>query len=367
MSDLYIGLMSGTSMDGIDAVVVRFDGATPHLVAHHCERMPDELREALLDLSEPDSSHSLYRLGEIDHLFARLLATTVHRLLDKGSLGANRIRALGSHGQTICHQPQGATPFTIQIGDPSLIAELTGITTVADFRRRDIAAGGQGAPLAPAYHAALFHTADEARVIINIGGIANVTLLPEDGPISGFDTGPGNVLLDTWARKVTGVAFDREGAMAARGTVDQALIRQMLSDPYFHQISPKSTGREHFNWHWLETHLRETSLSPEDVQATLSELTAISISNAIKGSLSGVERVLVCGGGVHNIDLLDRLRSHLDTPCISTAELGLDPDWVEAVAIAWLTRQTLAMKPGNIPAVTGARRPVVLGGVYYGN
>jgi anhydro-N-acetylmuramic acid kinase len=279
------------------------------------------------------------------------------------------VRAIGSHGQTVRHEPDGDHPFSVQIGDPNVIAEITGITTIADFRRRDIAAGGQGAPLVPAFHAAVLRSSDEDRVALNIGGMANITVLPRDPAqaVTGFDTGPGNVLMDAWAARHLGTPLDSEGRWAGSAPRDEALLAVLLSDEYFQRQPPKSTGREHFNMTWLEARLAQLGTAPEpaQVQASLAALTALSCAAAIQRYAPRTQQVLVCGGGVHNVTLLQQLTDALPGVRVaSTQTQGLDPDWVEALAFAWLAQQTLAGKPGNLPSVTGARAPVVLGGIY---
>ncbi len=369
MPELYVGLMSGTSLDGIDAVLVDLEDRAPRLQATHQAPLPEALRgriEALMG-----GAHTLSELGELDRILGELCADTVLRLLDRASTPAQAIQAIGSHGQTLYHQPRGTPPFTLQIGDPNVIAERTGITTVADLRRRDMAAGGEGAPLVPAFHAAALHSASEDRVILNVGGIANITVLAADParPVTGFDTGPGNTLMDAWIRRHLNETFDRDGRWAAQGKAHAGLVRHMLNAPYFAAPPPKSTGREDFHLEWLEAQLRalDRTLSPQDIQASLLELTAQSIAQAISAQLPISPRVLVCGGGTHNRALMSRLQALLPGARVqSTAALGLDPDWVEATAFAWLAQQTLKGAPGNLPSVTGARRAVVLGGIYPG-
>ncbi|HEX5057131.1 MAG TPA: anhydro-N-acetylmuramic acid kinase [Gammaproteobacteria bacterium] len=371
-SSLYIGLMSGTSLDGIDAALVDFNGKDWRLIDTVYRSFPAGLREQLLALCNA-ASIDVDSLGHTDAMLARLYAETAQNLLQKNALSARDIAAIGCHGQTIRHRPPSQNqsdisrplPYTLQIGDPNRIAELTGITTVADFRRRDIAAGGQGAPLVPAFHACALSSPTEYRVVLNIGGIANITLLSATG-VSGFDTGPGNILLDMWTQRHFGQSCDRGGALAVNGRPDKSMLAHMLGDPYFLLAPPKSTGREYFNSEWLEDFLPTSHIDPLDVLNTLTHLTAHSIAMAIQRFSPEAERVLVCGGGVHN-DFLMKLLAELLAPCRlgSTAEAGLDPDFVEATAFAWLASQTLAGKPGNLPGVTGANKAVILGGVYH--
>jgi anhydro-N-acetylmuramic acid kinase len=363
----YIGLMSGTSVDGIDAALVSIPVTGGfELLATHQHPIPADLRAAIQSLMQP-GANEIDREGALDMQLGRLFAAAATGLLAKSGMPPREIRAIGSHGQTIRHRPQGAHPFTRQIGNPSVIAELTGITTVADFRARDMAAGGEGAPLVPAFHAARFRKPGVARAIVNIGGIANVTWLAGDSAqaVTGFDTGPGNTLLDQWVQRHLGHSHDRDGAWAHGGTVLPQLLARLLDEAFFSKPPPKSTGREQFHLDWLLAKLKGDE-APQDVQATLAELTACSIAQALQTFRPG--EVYVCGGGAHNHDLLARLQARLGgTPLASTAALGLDPDWMEAAAFAWLAHQTLAGHPGNLPSVTGARRPVVLGGIYLGS
>lgn len=368
MAEFYLGLMSGTSMDAVDAALVDFSSLPPRLLATHSIPMPDHLREALLRLAAEHTPHPLQCLGELDHHLGCLFARAVNELLAQAGVAADAVQAIGSHGQTLYHQPHGMVPFTLQLADPNIIAERTDITTVADFRRRDMAAGGQGAPLVPAFHAAMLRQPGVDRVILNIGGMANITLLPAaaDTPVSGFDTGPGNALLDGWAERHLGTRYDTDGEWGAAGQVLPGLLQALLAEPYFRQAPPKSTGRELFNLAWLERHLRGGE-NTADVQATLAELTAVSAAMAILSHSPETMEVLVCGGGARNGHLMARLRAHLPHCRVSdTRQYGLDPQWVEAMAFAWLARQSLLGRPGNLPAVTGATRPVVLGAIYPG-
>jgi len=363
----YIGLMSGTSLDAIDAVIVHFRDGRCQLQQHLALPISDDIRQQALSLLTP-GENELARLCQLDVQLGRLFAEAVQALLVQADLDASAISAIGSHGQTLRHYPDTEFPTTLQIGDPNIIAEQTGITTVADFRRRDMAAGGQGAPLAPAFHQTMLRDERYNRVILNLGGIANVTLLPADPaqPVTGFDTGPSNALMDSWIQTHLQQTYDAKGAWAASGKINNTLLEQLLNEAYFQQPPPKSTGRETFNLAWLEQQLRNFSaLSAEDIQATLAELTAISIAQAINKYAPDTEQVLVCGGGVHNTYLMQRLAAHLPQQQLrSTQELGIAPDWVEAMAFAWLAKQTLEGQAGNLPGVTGAQQPVVLGGIY---
>lgn len=375
MTERYIGLMSGTSLDAIDAVLVHFDSGYPSVISSHSESFPDTLRSNLLALNRSRAGE-INRMGGTDVELAQLYATAIEALLAQTGLSASDISAIGSHGQTIRHQPGGPYPFTLQIGDPNTLAELTGITTVADFRRRDMAAGGQGAPLMPAFHDAVLRVHDETRVIVNIGGMANITILPADPDASatGFDTGPGNVLMDSYIRAHQRKAYDKGGHWAASGKVNDVLLTRMLKDRFFKTIPPKSTGREQFNMRWLERHLKAYDkrmgkrIIRKHVQATLCELTAVTISDAITQYANDADTVIVCGGGVHNTALMFRLQCLLDDKqLLSSEDYGIDPDMMEAIGFAWLAKQTLAIQPGNLPSVTGARHPVVLGGIYPGS
>ncbi len=369
-SSLYIGLMSGTSLDGIDIAMVDFKTQSWHLIDAAYHPFSTELREQLLGLCN-GVSPDVDLLGRTDGTLGQRYAEAVLEMLLKNKLSAKDIVAIGSHGQTIRHRPpqQGGLPqplpYTLQIGDPNIIAEQTGITTVADFRRRDLAAGGQGAPLVPAFHASAFNSTQERRVVLNIGGIANITRLSNE--ISGFDTGPGNTLIDAWTQLHFQKSCDQGGELATNGVLDRTLLAAMLADPYFRMSPPKSTGREYFNLQWLKEYL-PSGMNALDVLTTLTHLSARSIVDAIQRFAPQTERVLVCGGGVHN-NLLMRLLTELLAPCRvgSTEEAGLDPDFVEATAFAWLAKQTIEHKPGNLPSVTGARKAVILGGVYYGS
>ncbi len=366
MSDCFIGLMSGTSTDGVDATLLEFTSVA-RLLSTHFLPYPQTVRKGLLDFAGGKyAGDAIDQLGALDNALGELFAEAALAVLAKTRLSRTDIGAIGSHGQTVRHRPAGQYPFTLQIADPNVIAARTGIATVADFRRRDVALGGQGAPLVPAFHNAMFADHKEARVVVNIGGIANVTLLPaERGRVSGFDTGPGNLLMDAWSRAYLQQSHDENGAFAASGTVNAALLQALLADEYFQRRPPKSTGREHFGEVWLAEKLRGRNLAPADVMATLCELTAYSIANAIASHAPHAARVLLCGGGAHNAHLLKRLAADLPQRIITTTEdFGIHPDWVEAAAFAWLARETLAGRPGNLPAVTGARRPAVLGAIY---
>jgi len=367
MADYYIGLISGTSADGIDAALVTIADQDLQVVQASTTPYPPSLRQRLLDLAHSQYARDpLDELGELDQLVGASFAAAARQLLQTAGLAAHEVRAIGSHGQTVRHRPSAAQPFTLQLGNPAVIAAQTGIPVIADFRRRDMAEGGQGAPLAPALHAALFHSDQEFRAVLNLGGIANLTLLPAQGEVTGFDTGPASCLLDAWAQRHLSADYDQNGAWAAGGRTIPLLLTELLADPYFRQPPPKSTGREQFNLAWLEQHLLDHTLpAPRDLQATLAELTAATVADALKTHAANCTRLLVCGGGVHNKDLLARLSWHLpDTRIESTAAHGLNPDFVEAAAFAWLARQHLKGLPGNLPSVTGANRAAILGSHY---
>jgi anhydro-N-acetylmuramic acid kinase len=363
--ELYLGLISGTSMDGIDAALVDFSGDRPHLRARRTRPWDPGVRSRLAAIAQTTQDIDLDALGRLDHAVGRCFADAALALLRQAGVDPQHVRAIGSHGQTIRHQPLGDEPFTMQIGDPTLIAERCGIDVAADFRRADLAAGGQGAPLVPPFHAAMLQLAGQCRVVLNLGGIANVTVLHADGQVRGFDTGPANALLDAWCRQQRGEPFDRDGAFAAAGHVDAGLLGALLADPYFALAPPKSTGREYFHLEWLAQSGIAAGLPPADVQATLLELTARSVAAAITEHAADAGEILVCGGGVHNAALLGRLYTLLAPRRVaSTAEVGIDPDFVEAMAFAWLARQYVLDRPGNLPAVTGARGPRILGALH---
>ncbi|PKH64552.1 anhydro-N-acetylmuramic acid kinase [Psychrobacter sp. 4Dc] len=392
---LYIGMMSGTSLDGMDAVLCQFnpemnneDNTQPpmRLLATYSQDFPPRLREVLLALCQPNGvnqlvpeadepSSELDWFGWASRAYAEFASEVVNALLQQSNTDPESVLAIGCHGQTVRHRPQMG--FTLQLVDASIIAERTGISVVSDFRRRDMAVGGQGAPLVPAFHQALFANPDSTRVLLNLGGIANITVLPasEETQVVGYDTGPANLLLDAWISLHTENAYDAGGAWAQSGTLIEPLLQQLLAHPFFAQSHPKSTGREDFNLTWLQGELQafeqanaNISYSAADVQATLTELTAISASTQINMFISHSKNssVYVCGGGALNDYLMTRLQAHLPHCTVKTTEhLGLAPTWVEAVAFAWLARQTLMGETGNLPAVTGANKGVVLGQVCF--
>jgi anhydro-N-acetylmuramic acid kinase len=365
MPDYFIGLMSGTSMDGIDAAIVRFGDPGVELVATHNSAYPETLRFALLRAAGTPVDEPIDNIGSLDRQVGEQFRDAAQVLLDGSGIPATEVLAIGSHGQTVRHQPDGPRPYSLQIGNPDIIAAGTGITTVADFRSADIAAGGQGAPLVPPFHDWLFRSPEENRVILNIGGIANITVLQRDGrPVTGFDTGPGNTLMDRWIHEHRGDSYDEDGAWAASGKVIDSLLERLLSFGYFRLEPPKSTGLEDFNLDWLAQYDVDRH-EPADVQATLAELTARSVALHIREHARDTSRVYVCGGGASNSHLMRRLAVNLpDTQIDTTRAVGLDPDWVEAVAFAWLAMRTIRKQPGNLPSVTGASRKVVLGTIH---
>ena len=364
-ADHFLGLISGTSVDGVDAALVAFNGDQPHSLCARTYSYEQGLREAILAHSQRETPLTLDAVGELDHRIGAAFAEAARSLLEAAEFRPSHLTAIGSHGQTLRHRPHGPTPFTLQLGDPNLIAEATGVTVVADFRRRDVAAGGQGAPLMPAFHAARWRDTTEDRAVLNLGGIANLTLLPAHGEVRGFDSGPANSLMDAWCLRHTGAAFDSQGAFAASGEPNGLLLDRLLAEPWLALPPPKSTGRDVFHLDWLAARLGDISVAPADVQATLLRLTVRSIADALRMALPSCVRVIVCGGGVHNTALMTALRAGLPTARVeSSAVHGIDPDFVEAIGFAWLARETLAGRAGNLPSVTGARGLRVLGAIY---
>ena len=364
----FLGLISGTSADGIDAALVHFADeaphATPRLVFGATYPWDPQLRARLVELGQLATSITLDEVGELDVRVGRAFAQAACAAMQAAGVDVGQLDAIGSHGQTLRHRPLGEIPFTLQLGDPATIAERCGVRVVAEFRRRDVAAGGHGAPLVPAFHAATLHSDVEHRAVINLGGIANFTLLPKQGPVRGFDTGPANGLMDAWCLRHLGHAYDAGGGFAAQGEVDQGLLERLLDEEWFAHPPPKSTGRDTFNLHWVDAHLTGSE-STADVQATLLELSVRTITDALRAAQPATQRVIACGGGVHNRVLMESLANALPGVAVaSSAAHGLDPDFVEAMAFAWLARETLAGRPGNLPAVTGAAGLRVLGAVY---
>ncbi|CAD5374315.1 anhydro-N-acetylmuramic acid kinase [Rubrivivax sp. A210] len=363
-----IGLMSGTSLDGVDAVLAE-DGPDGEFRSrgHVHLPMPAPLRAALLALNRP-AADELHAAALAANALSRLYAETVTALLAASGLAADAISAIGAHGQTVRHRPRefDGNGYTLQLLNGALLAELCGIAVVCDFRSRDLAAGGEGAPLVPAFHAAVFGWPGHDIAVLNLGGIANLTLLPAAGAVSGFDCGPGNMLMDGWCQRHLNLAYDADGAWAAGGRVDAALLQRLLAEPYFARLPPKSTGRELFDAAWLDARLAGISLAAVDVMATLGELTACSAAEALLGYAPATRQLLVCGGGAYNSLLMARIKSRLGAgvAVASTANAGVPPDQVEALAFAWLARAHLRREPGNLPDVTGARAARVLGALY---
>jgi anhydro-N-acetylmuramic acid kinase len=358
-------------MDGIDAALVSFADHRCEILQTHSTPYPDKLRQLLLDAAGKPADCTVDRLGQLDRWVGECFRDAALLVIRASGISTNEIAAIGSHGQTLRHQPRAAKPFSLQIGDANVIAAGTGLTVIADFRRRDVALGGEGAPRAPTFHRWLLAEPDKIRAVLNIGGIANVSMLnglAED--IVGFDTGPGNTLLDAWIRDCRNETFDEAGNWARGGTVSEPLLAAMLDDPYFELPAPKSTGFEYFNRRWLRSRLGAPGVpkvSEQDVQATLAELTARTIATSILGLAPIIDDVLICGGGIHNADLTRRLAEYLTGINISSTEkYGLHPDWVEAAAFAWLAKRRLEGKPGNLPSVTGASEAAVLGAIYPG-
>jgi anhydro-N-acetylmuramic acid kinase len=365
---LYIGLMSGTSLDGVDAVMAAFDGPKAVVLGHCSAPFPPALKAELLALNAP-TDNELHRAALAANGLVRLYASQVAQLLFQCGVPASAVRAVGAHGQTVRHRPQefDGTGYTLQLNNPALLAELSGMTVVADFRSRDVAAGGQGAPLVPPFHQAFFGRADQALAVLNIGGISNITVLdPATTDVCGFDTGPGNALMDAWCLAHTGQAFDDGGRWAAQGQVHAALLACLLAEPFFAKRPPKSTGRDLFNMPWLRAKLAGLDgLASQDVQATLTELTALASAHSLRDVAPHCTTLIVCGGGALNGYLMERLQSALpDCQVASSAEFGLPPLQVEATAFAWLARQTMLGKTASLKSVTGAQGARILGAIY---
>lgn len=385
----YIGLMSGTSLDGIDAVIVEFPPDQPtkiHTKSRLHLPLPEALQREILALNTPNQIDELHRSSLLDRQLGEVFAHAVNTLIEQSGIDKSEIIAIGSHGQTLRHNPNLAQhAYTVQIGDPNTIAEITGITTVADFRRRDIAANGQGAPLVPPFHHFAFGADTKHRVVVNIGGMANISVIPKRECVIqgydsvgydflGYDTGPGNCLMDAWIQQSEGKQFDKNGDWAKQGKINQALLNQLLKHPFFAETAPKSTGREAFNLAWVQEQIaliNENGVNPIDIQTTLAELTAHTISDEILASIKANQialentEVFICGGGAHNQHLLNRLASLLNLAVKTTDALGVNPDDVEAIAFAWLAYKTINKEPSNSPAATGAKGPRILGGIYY--
>ncbi len=376
-SSLFIGLMSGTSLDGVDGVLADFSGAQPRVLRHESLPLPEALRADLLALNSPHGIDELHRAALAANALADCYARVVTNLLEASGTAGSAVAAIGAHGQTVRHRPGefDGIGYTLQLNQPALLAERTGITVVADFRSRDVAAGGQGAPLVPAFHQAMFGRPGEQVAVLNIGGIANLSVLSmlgehgEHGTLAGFDCGPGNALMDYWCNRHTGQPYDAGGAWAAGGRVHGGLLAQLMAEPYLAKTPPKSTGRDLFNPSWLAALMNESAAANEldavDVQATLTEFTALACARDVLAHAPDARRLLVCGGGAFNTHLMRRLEGLLPGVSVeSTEAAGLPPLQVEACAFAWLARQTMLGLPGNAPGVTGAAGLRVLGAIY---
>ena len=375
MTERYIGLMSGTSLDGVDGVLVEFSESKPRVALHCSAPFATHLRAELLALNTP-GGNELHRAALAANALAQVYAQVVADLLAGAGINAADVQAIGAHGQTVRHRPQefgadaqqglAAVGYTLQLNNPALLAELTGIDVVADFRSRDLAAGGQGAPLVPAFHREVFGQPDETVAVLNIGGIANLSVLGADASVLGFDCGPGNALMDYWCQRHTSRPFDAGGAWAASGTVSAPLLQALLGEPYLAKAPPKSTGRDLFNPDWLTARLRPfNALAPQEIQATLTEFTASACVASVTGYAKSSKSLIVCGGGALNTHLMQRLQAGLPQVAVMSSEArGLPPLQVEAAAFAWLARKTLRREAGNLASVTGARGERVLGAIY---
>ncbi|MHA2939572.1 anhydro-N-acetylmuramic acid kinase [Vibrio sp. RC27] len=367
--EYYIGVMSGTSLDGVDVALVECQQSSSRLITHYCHPMPDSLKQQVTKISTGQAL-SIKTFGELDHQLGQLFADAVLALLalPECTIEHTKIRAIGNHGQTVFHQPEGETPFTLQLGDANIIAARTGIETIADFRRKDMAFGGQGAPLVPAFHQTLFESNDSSLIVLNIGGIANISVFAPDGKVVGYDTGPGNGLIDSWCSHHTGDRFDCGGKWAQQGKVNPAFLSLMLSDPFFSKPAPKSTGREYFHLDWIVNQLSQSDekMALQDVQRTLTELTISSIVAEVVSHQAGPSpQLLVCGGGVQNPLIMQQLKQQLPAwQVMTTSQLGIDADFMEAMAFAWLAYRRVHNLPSNLPLVTGASKAVSLGVIY---
>ena len=361
----YIGLMTGTSMDAVDTVLVEIPvGGKTRLAASHDYPLPDTLRQKIISACSSEAS-SPQDFASLDDELAETYAMCVQSLLEQTEIRADEIRAIGSHGQTIRHCPDCQPPYTIQLGNGERLLDLTGITTVNNFRQDDLNAGGQGAPLAPLFHHHLFAQPDKTLVGINLGGIANISILHADGQITGFDTGPANTLMDKWIERHQGVRYDQDARWAQSGQISSSLLENLLSEPWLSRKPPKSTGPELFNLQWLDRHLAGLDIDPADVQLSLCEYTAITLTDAISHYAPDCEKAVICGGGAYNPLLIDRIKHHLpNTSLVNSENYGIAPEWVEACMFAWLAYRTMNGLPGNVPAVTGASHEVVLGTIH---
>lgn len=371
-NNFFIGILSGTSMDSINTILMDYSADTNKIIATIKYPFNKSIKKTILNIIHSQQKTKLVDLeaiGTIDHQLGILFAKAINKLLTKARIPYKKITAIGSHGQNIWHSPHSKDPFTWQLGDPNIICARSKILTISDFRRKDMAYGGQGAPLAPLFHAAVFKNSQKTRAIINIGGISNITILPKNYHqlILGFDLGPGNCLMDEWVQKHFNLNYDNRGYIAATGSPIIKLLNLCLKDPYFRKPYPKSTGKEYFNLLWLNKKILSTKVTKfknQDILATLLHLTATIISNQINNSKIKIEEVYLCGGGAYNISLLKLLKNNIKCPVLTTRALGFPPDWVEAALFAWLAKQTLEKKPGNLPSVTGANYATILGAIY---
>lgn len=365
-SRLFVGLISGTSRDGVDAALVAFDEHRPRLLASACMPYPPSLAESLAQMVDAAVRPAEDARRQLDPMLVEVFADAVRNVLEQAGVApadaSREVAAIGSHGQTVWHDPDANPAESIQLGSPAALANATGLTTVGFFRQADLDAGGQGAPLAPLLHRELFRPASGCRVVVNLGGIANLSIVGAGGEVSGFDTGPANCLMDAWTRRHLGRPYDEDGAWAVSGQIDPALLGRLLDDPYFRRAPPKSTGVEYFNLNWLDQRLQGRETLPVDVQATLCELSAHTVASSLPADEPG--HILVCGGGSHNSQLLRRIADLSGRPVETTATAGLHPDWVEAVLFAWLARERLAGRAQDTRSITGAVTPVVLGEVF---
>ncbi|MDW6003139.1 anhydro-N-acetylmuramic acid kinase [Vibrio mangrovi] len=365
--ELYIGVMSGTSLDGVDVALIEIDDHNIRLISSYLHPMTESIKQSIMDICTGQPTH-LPAIGILDHRLGHLFADAVNALLAQTGYRAQDIRAIGCHGQTVYHHPAGETPFTLQLGDAHIIATQTGIDTVADFRRKDMALGGQGAPLVPAFHREIFPHKDSTLIVLNIGGIANISVIRPNYPVSGYDTGPGNILMDAWCQYHTREKFDKDARIAQSGRVDLPLLEVMKRDAYFAAQPPKSTGREYFNLDWVQSKVKMLGrhIVAENIQRTLCRLTAETIADQVVLHQSGTQpQLFVCGGGASNPLLMKELQAQLQDWLVSTtSEQGVDSDYMEAMAFAWLAHQRIHGIPSNVPEVTGASRAVSLGVIY---
>lgn len=361
----YIGLMTGTSMDAVDTVLVDIKhGQTTRLVGSYEQPLPDEFRASINHVCDA-TQDSVDHVARLDLQLADLYAECIRSLLEQTAIKAEQVMAIGSHGQTIRHCPDCQPAYSVQIGNAARLVELTGITTVNNFRQRDMAAGGQGAPLAPLFHHHLFSQLDRTIVCINLGGIANISILRANGEIEGFDTGPANTLMDQWVMQQQQQRYDENAAWASSGTINQALLEKLLEEPWLKRPPPKSTGPELFNLQWLQPYLDDIDAGPADVQSTLCEFSAVTIANAIAGNASDAQAAVLCGGGAYNPLLVERIQHHLpNLPISDSSHSGIKPEWIEACMFGWLAYRALNGLTGNVPRVTGASHEVILGAIY---